>query len=63
MKTTTVDKLIWTLVYGGLLGVGLGLSVRRSDDALGWGLTAAGVLVAVLGVVLIALRARMKDSP
>ena len=36
MKATTIDKLIWIFLYGGLLGVGLGLSISRSDAALGW---------------------------
>ncbi|HEX6706551.1 MAG TPA: hypothetical protein VF169_17460 [Albitalea sp.] len=63
MKTTTVDKLIWILMYGGLLGVGLGLSVQRSDEVLGWSLAVIGGVVASLGAVLVAVRARMKDSP
>ena len=63
MKTTTIDKLIWTLMYGGLLGVGLGLSVQRTDDALGWALAIAGGLVAAVGAGLIVVRSRMKDEP
>ena len=37
MKASTVDALIWVLVYGGLLLVGLGLSVKRSAGSLGYG--------------------------
>jgi hypothetical protein len=62
MKRDTLDKLIWTLIYGGLLGVGLGLSVQRNDHALGWGIVAVGSVVAAVGALLIYVRSRMKDS-
>ena len=63
MKTTTLDKLIWTLIYGGLLGVCLGVSVQRRDDALGWTIATAGVVVTALGALLVYVRSRMKDTP
>jgi hypothetical protein len=63
MKTTTLDKLIWALIYGGLLGIGLGLSVQRSDEMLGWGFVAFGAVVAVVGAVLVFVRSRVKDNP
>ena len=63
MKTATLDKLIWTLIYGGLLGVALGLSVQRHNDALGWGLATAGAALAAVGVLLIVVRSRAKDAP
>jgi len=59
MKTQTMEKLIWTLIYGGLLGVALGLSVQRSNDALGWGIAVLGGVVAAVGAVLIYARSRM----
>ena len=55
-----VQQLVWVLIYGGLLSVVLGLSVRRTDDALGWSLVVAGAGAALAGVVLIFVRARMK---
>jgi hypothetical protein len=63
MKTTTLDKLIWALIYGGLLGIGLGLAVQRSDEMLGWGFVGFGGAVAVVGAVLVFVRSRMKDNP
>ena len=63
MKTSTVDTLIWVLIYGGLLTVGLGVSVQRSDDALGYGLVVAGAVMAVAGFALIYVRSRMNESP
>jgi len=54
--------LIWVFIYGGLLGVGLGLSVARSDDALGWIIVSGGGVIAAIGVLLVLVRARMKDD-
>lgn len=62
MKASTLDKLVWTLIYGGLIGVGLGLSVQRTDAAIGWGLVSVGAVLAVAGAVLVVVRARMKDD-
>jgi hypothetical protein len=61
MKTTTLDKLIWTLIYGGLLGIGLGISVQRLNSPLGWTIATAGGVVAAIGAVLVGVRARMKE--
>jgi vacuolar-type H+-ATPase subunit I/STV1 len=63
MKTATIDRLIWVLVYGGLIAIALGLSVRRGDAALGWGFVAGGAAIAIVGAVLVVVRARMKDKP
>jgi hypothetical protein len=37
----------------------LGLSVQRSDDALGWSMVAGGGIVAAVGFVLIYVRSRL----
>jgi hypothetical protein len=63
MKTSTLDTLIWVLIYGGLLSVCLGLSVWRTDEVLGHVVWVAGAAVAALGFALIYVRSRMKDSP
>ena len=63
MKTSTVDTLIWVLVYGGLILVGLGVSVQRSDNGLGLGLAIVGGVVAVVGFALIYVRSRMNETP
>jgi hypothetical protein len=62
MKTSTIDKLIWTLVYGGLIGLALGLSIRRAHAALGWTFVTAGAMVAAIGALLVVVRSRMKDD-
>lgn len=55
-----VEVAIWVLVYGGLIGVGLGLSIRDEAAALGWSIVGVGAIVAVVGAVLIVVRSRMK---
>lgn len=62
MKPNTVETLVWVLIYGGLLTLGLGLSVQRTDEGLGHGIALAGGVLAFVGVVLIYLRSRMKDT-
>ena len=57
-----LHKLIWVLIYGGLLTLVLGLATGRSDAALGWSLVLGGGLAAAVGVVLIAVRARLKTD-
>ncbi len=54
-----LQQLIWALIYGGLLTLVLGLSVQRSDDALGWSMVVGGGIVAAIGFVLIYVRSRM----
>jgi hypothetical protein len=58
MTNATLDKLIWVLIYGGLLTLGLGLFVMRGDAGFGWALVLLGAAVAVLGAVLIVVRSR-----
>jgi hypothetical protein len=62
MSSARLEVLIWVLIFGGLLTVGLGLSVWRSDEALGWGLVAGGALAVAAGGVLVWVRSRRKDG-
>ena len=57
-----LQQLIWVLVYGGLLALVLGLSVQRSDDAIGWSMVVGGGVVAALGFFLIYVRSRLTSS-
>ncbi|MGH8805498.1 MAG: hypothetical protein ACREXN_12180 [Polaromonas sp.] len=58
-----LQALIWVLIYGGLLTLILGLSVERTDEALGWSLVVGGGVVAAVGFVLIYVRSRIKVEP
>jgi hypothetical protein len=56
-----VETWTWVLIYLGLILLGLGLSVWRSDAALGWGLMTVGGVGVVVGSVLVWVRSRMKN--
>ena len=56
-----IQKWCWILIYVGMLLIALGLSVQRSDAALGWGIAAPGIDSIAVGVVLIWVRSRMKN--
>lgn len=63
MKPSTTEKLVWILIYGGLLAVGLGIALQQGGNAaLGWTLVTGGGVVAAVGVVLIWVRSRQKDD-
>jgi hypothetical protein len=56
-----VENASWTLLYGGLLTLVLGLFTQRADDDLGLALVVWGGIAAALGAVLIYLRSRMNS--
>jgi hypothetical protein len=58
MSNDTLDKLIWVLIYGGLLVLCLGLFLLRTAPGLGWGLVVVGGALATVGAALVAVRAR-----
>ncbi len=51
----------WALIYVGMVVAGLGWSVRRHDDALGWTLLVLGGGGVAVGIVLIWVRSRLTD--
>ncbi len=55
-----VERLVWILVYGGLLALVLGIFVQRYDRLLADILQIGGTLVAGSGALLIWVRSRMK---
>jgi len=63
MSAAALDKLIWTLIFGGLLLFSLGLFVQQGASLFGWSFTLVGAALAVTGAVLIWVRSRMKDPP
>jgi VIT1/CCC1 family predicted Fe2+/Mn2+ transporter len=56
----TLEKWIWILIYGGLFLLILGIATGRADEVLGWFMAVPGVTLAVVGVVLIYVRSRLK---
>ena len=62
MNVQRVESWVWTLIYGGMGLLGLGLSVQRTNASLGWGMVVLGGAAALVGAVLIWVRSRMKDD-
>jgi len=63
MNNAALAKLIWVLIYGGLLVAVLGMTIQKTDAAVGWSMVIAGAVVAGAGVVLVVVRSRRKDAP
>jgi hypothetical protein len=63
MSNAVFDKLVWSLIYGGLVVASLSLFVARQETGLAWVLGIAGVLATFAGSVLIVVRARRRDAP
>jgi hypothetical protein len=59
MRTTTVEKLIWVLIYGGIFALSIGFFIARTDIVFGTVLQLGGALAVVVGIFLIWLRSRM----
>jgi hypothetical protein len=59
MRAATVEKLVWVLIYGGLLLGGLGLFVAREGSVLGIVMVAIGAVALLAGIVLVWVRSRM----
>jgi VIT1/CCC1 family predicted Fe2+/Mn2+ transporter len=55
-----LEKWIWVLIYGGLFLLILGIATGRVNEALGWSMAMPGVALAIVGVVLIYVRSRLK---
>ena len=58
-KVARLHKIIWALIFGGLLAIILGIFIGKTDDAIGWVMVATGCLLAAVGAVLIYVRSTM----
>ena len=58
-KMARLHKIIWTLIFGGLITIILGIFVERAGDAMGWMMVAAGGVLTAIGGVLIYVRSTM----
>ena len=54
-----IERLVWILVYSGLLALVFGLVILPVDPAAAWSLIVLGGCVAAAGVVLIWVRSRL----
>jgi protein-S-isoprenylcysteine O-methyltransferase Ste14 len=58
-----LHKIIWTLIFGGLLTIILGVFVGKTDDTIGWIMVATGCVLTVVGAVLIYVRSTITSKP
>ena len=61
-RTARLHKIIWALIFGGLLTLILGIFVGKADVAIGWMMIAAGSVMTVVGAVLIYVRSTMTSD-
>ena len=61
-RMARLHKIIWTLIFGGLLTIVLGIFVGKMDDAIGWVMIAAGSTLTVVGAILIYVRSTMTSD-
>ena len=61
-KMARLHKIIWALIFGGLLSVILGIFVSQTDNAVGWMMMIGGVVLTVAGAVLVYVRSTMPDA-
>jgi hypothetical protein len=57
-----IDTLAWVLIYGGLFSLVLGIASHDETAIGGWSLSVLGMLAAAAGIVLIVVRARLKED-
>jgi hypothetical protein len=60
MPTQRIETLTWLLIYGGLICMSLGWFVTPQQGPWGELLITGGIIAAVVGVVLIVVRSKMK---
>lgn len=63
MSNARLDKLVWLLIYSGVLLAIAGLWVRDAAPAVGTALAVAGALDAATGVALLWWRSRRPETP
>ena len=61
-KLIRLERMVWVLIYGGLLGIVLGHFVAETDQALAYSLAIGGGIAVVVGIVLIVVRSRLHEG-
>jgi hypothetical protein len=62
MSTSSTEKFIWPLIFAGLFIGGLGFTVARSDDTLGWVFNLVGSVLMLVGAVMLWMRSRARSK-
>ena len=58
-KMVRLHKIIWALIFGGLIAIILGVFVGKADASIGWMMVVAGGLLTTAGAVLIYVRSKI----
>jgi hypothetical protein len=61
LSAARLDTLVWVLVYGGLIGVSVGVALQRNREVFAWGVVAAGAVAVAVGFVLLWVRSRRPE--
>jgi len=62
LRLARMETLIWTLIYGGLLALVIGLFMGQLEEGSGVVLAVIGVAVTLAGVVLVYARSRLREE-
>ena len=62
VRLVRMERLIWTLIYGGLLAMVLAYFTEQTQGADATELYACGVLATAIGIVLIFTRSRLREE-
>jgi len=60
MRLQRIEMLTWVLIYGGLISMSLGWFVTPRQGPWGELMITGGIVAAIVGVVMIFVRSRMK---
>lgn len=62
IKLIRMERLVWVLIYGGLLCFVIGHFMTETDEALAQGMGIAGLIAVAAGAVLIYARSRLREG-
>ena len=62
MSSGRIAAWTWGLIFGGMLVMAIGLTLRDTDSTLGWVLVAGSGIGIAVGVILIWVRSRMNNT-
>ncbi len=64
-KTTLsrVQWLVWVAIYGGLLAISVASFLGEGDSSLATAMYVVGSVLVAVGIILIYIRSRLRESP